>query len=70
MGMLTKGHKEEILNLMKKMDVRRVKGMEKGSQGNSKFDKEMKKLEWTIVEKKRGKSGRPKKGGRGHYSVC
>ena len=33
------GHKKEILNLMQKMDVRRVKGKEKESQGNSKFDR-------------------------------
>ena len=36
------GHEEGILILMKKMDVRRVKGKEKENQGNFKFERDEK----------------------------
>ena len=45
MGLPTKGHEKDILNLMRKIDDKRVKYIEKGHQGTSKFVRAMKNLE-------------------------
>ena len=62
MGLPIDGYKDEIVVLMKKISSRRKKG--KGGQINTKFDKEMKKLEWTVRDRryKGGVSGRGQRG--------
>ena len=70
MGFPTKGHEKDILNLMRKIDDKRVKNIEKGYEGTSKFVRAMKSLEWNIAKMEKSRRGRPAKGGRGSYSVC
>ena len=70
MGLPMKGHEKDILNLMGKIDDRRVKNIEKGYQGTSKFVRALKNLEWNVAKREKSRRGRPIKGGRGSYSVC
>ena len=69
MGFPKKGHEKDILNLMRKIDDIRVKNIEKGYQGTSKFVRAMKNLEWNVAEREKSRRGRPAKGGRGSYSI-
>ena len=48
LGMSPKGYEDEVLGLMYKISDRRQKGKGKEMQGTTKFDREMKKLEWTM----------------------
>ena len=53
-----------MLGLMYKISDRRQKDKGKEVQGTTKFDREMKKLEWTVKEKKRSTKGGVGKGTR------
>ena len=55
LGFSTAWHEEEILGFIKRFNVRRQKGKEKGGSGTTKFDKEMKKLEWSVTDTGRKK---------------
>ena len=59
MGFSMKGHEKDILNLMRKIDDRRVKNIEKGYQGTSKFVRAMKNLEWNVAEREKSRKERP-----------
>ena len=48
LGFSTKGFKGEILNLLLRTKRRREQNLKKGSSGTTKFDRELKKLEWSI----------------------
>ena len=50
MGFPIDGYEDEIVVLMKKISSRRKKG--KGGQTSTKFDKELKKLEWTVRDRR------------------
>ena len=60
--MSLEGYEDEVLDLMYKMSYRRKKGKGKEVQGKTKFDREMKKLEWTVQEKGRASRGFAGKG--------
>ena len=62
--MCSKGYEDEVLNLMYKIYDRRQK--EKGNEGHrmTKFDKEMKKLEWNVKDKGRNSNEEADKGTR------
>ena len=57
MGFPIKGFQEEILDMVQRMDAKRKKGKGKGGQVNTKFDRELKKLEWTGMDSKQKKGG-------------
>ena len=63
-------HEEEILGFMKRFNARRQKGEGKGGDGNTKFVREMKKLEWNVTVARRKKDGAPGKGARASYHGC
>ena len=48
MGFSTEGFEGEILNLLLRTKRRREQNQKKGSSGTTKFDRELKKLEWSI----------------------
>ena len=52
MGLPIDGYEDEIVVLMKKIISRRRKGKGKGGQISTKFDKEMKKLEWMVRDRR------------------
>ena len=54
---------------MKRMDTRRRKGKEKGGQSSTKYEREMKKLEWTVIDRKR-KGGGLGRGRRSFAQYC
>ena len=60
----TTGHEEEILGFMKRFNAGRQKGEGKGGEGNTKFAREMKKLEWNVMDTRRKKDGALGKGAR------
>ena len=62
--MLPKEYEDEVLDLMYKISDRRQKGKGKEMQGTTKFDREMKKLVWTVQEKGRSTKGVERKGTR------
>ena len=53
MGLTTKGFEEEIVDLMTKVSEKRYKDKGKGVRSSTRFDKELKRLRWTINEKGR-----------------
>ena len=57
LGFSTSGHEEEILEFLKRFNVGRRRG--KGQRGNriTKFDREMKKLAWNVMDTIRKKDG-------------
>ena len=63
-GMSPKGYEDELLGLMYKISDRRQKGKGKEMEGTTKFDKEMKKLEWIVQDKGRAARGAARKGTR------
>ena len=65
-----KGFKEEILDLMKRIKGKRLKGTGKGGPVITKFDREIKKLEWNVMDKGRKKSGVVGKGMRVYKTGC
>ena len=48
LGFSTEGFEGEILNLLLRTKTRREQNLKKGSSGSTKFDRELKKLEWSI----------------------
>ena len=62
--MLPKEYEDEVLDLMYKISDRRQKGKGKEMQGTTQFDREMKKLAWTMQEKGRSTKGVEWKGTR------
>ena len=48
LGFSTDGFEGEILNLLLRTKRRREQNLKKGTSGTTKFDRELKKLEWTI----------------------
>lgn len=48
LGFSTDGFEGEILNLLLRTKRRREQNLKKGSSGTTKFDRELKKLEWSI----------------------
>ncbi|RVW80725.1 hypothetical protein CK203_053943 [Vitis vinifera] len=55
LGFLTEGFEGEILNLLLRNKRRREQNIKKDISGSTKFDRELKKLEWSINYKGRGK---------------
>ena len=55
-GLSIKGFEGEFLKLISKINQRRIKGEEKGVNAPTKFDREMKILEWTIKDRDNRKS--------------
>ena len=51
MGLPTEGFEGEIVNLMTGVSEKRYKDKGKGVQGYTKYDRELKRLSWTINEK-------------------
>ena len=50
LGMSIEGFEGEFLKLMTKVNQKRIKVKGKGVNGSTKFDREIKKLKWTIKE--------------------
>ena len=48
MGFSTKGFEGEILNLLLRTKRRREQSIKRGTTRSTKFDRELKKLEWSI----------------------
>ena len=63
--MSIKGFEGEILKLMTKVNQKRIKVKRKGVNGSTKFDREIKKLEWTIKERGNLRVGASEKEARG-----
>ena len=67
LGFPIEGFKEEILELMTRINSRRQKRKGKGGVVSTKFDRELKKLEWNVMDSGR-KKGALGKGVRASYS--
>ena len=67
LGFPIEGFKEEILELMNRINSRRQKRKGKGGAVSTKFDRELKKLEWNVMDSGR-KKGALGKGVRASYS--
>ena len=65
LGFWVKGHEEEIFNLMNSTCERRNNQKGKGTRVSTKFDRELKKLQWNVKEK--SNRGESSKGGKGLY---
>ena len=48
LGFATEGVEGEILKLLLRLKIRRDQGKKKGSLGLTRFDREVKKLEWSV----------------------
>ena len=57
LGFSTVGHEEEVLEFLKRFNVGRKRGKEKGGDRTTKFDREMKKLAWNVTDTIRKKDG-------------
>ena len=68
LGFPTEGFKEEILELMTRINSQRQKGKGNGGTVSTKFDRELKKLEWNVMDSGRKKNGAPGKGFRASHS--
>ena len=68
LGFPIEGFEEEILELMSRISSRRQKGKGKGGAVSTKFDRELKKLEWNVMDSGRKKNGAPGKGVRASHS--
>ena len=51
LGYLVNGFEDEILDLVQRIDTKRKKGKAKECLTLSKFDRELKKLKWSLKEK-------------------
>ena len=51
MGLATEGFEEEIVDFMTRVSEKRYKDKGKGVQSSTRFDRELKRLRWTIKEK-------------------
>ncbi|RVW23995.1 hypothetical protein CK203_092093 [Vitis vinifera] len=49
LGFSTDGFEGEVLNLLLRTKRRREQNLKKGTSGTTKFDRELKKLEWSII---------------------
>ena len=67
LGFPIEGFKEEFLELMTRINSRRQKRKGKGGAVSTKFDRELKKLEWNVMDSGR-KKGALGKGVRASYS--
>ena len=56
MGLPTKGFEEEIVDLMTRVSGRRFTDKGKWVQSSTKFDRELKRLKWTVKEKEGSKA--------------
>ena len=56
MGLPTKGFEEEIVDLMTKVNGRRFTNKGRAVQRSKKFDRELKRLKWTMKEKEGSKA--------------
>ena len=68
LGFPTEGFKEEILELMTRINSWRQKGKGKGEAVSTKFDRELKKLEWNVMDSGRKKNGAFGKGFRAYHN--
>ena len=68
LGFPTEGFKGEILELMSRINARRQKGKGKRGVVSTKFDRELKKLEWNVMDSGRKKNGATGKGVRAAHS--
>ena len=57
LGFSTSGHEEEILEFLKRFNVGRRRGKGKGGNIITKFDREMKKLAWNVMDTIKKKEG-------------
>ena len=57
MGLSIEGFEDEFLELMQKVGHRRFKGKGKGAGESSRFDRELKKLEWNVKDRGISKMG-------------
>ena len=64
LGMSLEGYEDEILELMNRISERRQNEVGKGVHRMTKFDKEMKRLSWTIKDKGKTTRGVDGKGTR------
>ena len=62
LGLPSEDFEEEILCLRSRIKSRRQKGKGKGVHVTTRFDQELKKLEWTVMEKERARNGTSNKG--------
>ena len=69
MGLPIEGFEVEIVDLMTMISKNRIKGIEKGTQRLTKFDRVMKNLEWTIKETEGNRGDTLLKGVRGSKSL-
>ena len=68
LGFPIEGFKEEILELVSRIGSWRQKGKGKGGAVSAKFDRELKKLEWIVMDSGRKKNGALGKGVRASHS--
>ena len=65
LGFSTVGYEELILDFMNRINTSRQKIKGKGGAGTTKFDRELKRLAWSMKDTERTKRGAPSKGARG-----
>ena len=68
LGFPIEGFKEEILEFMTKINSQIPKSKGKGGSVSTKFDRELNKLEWNVMDKGRKKNGAPGKGVRASHN--
>ena len=64
MGLSMEGFEGEFLELMTKVNQTRIKGKEKRVNGSTRYERELKKLKWTVNEGRKIRSGASRKGAR------
>ena len=57
MGFSMDRYEDEIFNMMKSISKKRITAKGKGVQGTTKFDREIKKLQWNVKEKEKSRRG-------------
>ena len=68
LGFSVDGYEDEIFNLMNRICERRSMVKGKGVQGTTKFDSEIKKLEWNMKEKEKSRKRGSSQRGKGAHS--
>ena len=61
-------YEDEIFNLMNNICERRLTAKGKGVQGTTKFNREIKKLEWNVKEKEKSCRENSSQRGKGEHS--
>ena len=69
MGLSMEGFEGDFMELMTKANQRRIKGKGKGGIASTKFERELKKLEWTVKDKGSLNLGAQGKGTRGSITI-